>query len=766
MAAAVNSSIEKEGGASAPPSGVNGARPRALFNPNLYRLDAAARASQQSREAALSLAQAGLYIFPCKPDKTPLAGLHWQTESTTDATKIEMWWARHPGAIPAVDCQKSGIVALDLDRHGDGPDGVAAGEGLLSDLHALNTPITLTRNDGKHIYFAAPPGEPIGNSPGSLPGGIDVRSRGYVLAPGAMLADGTGWASDPNAPDLAEAFAAGAIPELPQHVLDLIRTRPERPERPEPPRQRAEDGPRTTVGDIGERERAFANAALAACAADVAGTGAGGRNVALNGAAYRMGRQIAAGRIGRAEVERALEAACEANGLARADGWASIRKTLASGIEAGMQNPAAALVDRERPDTRERRETPHFTKRDHHDGPQPGEAEGESADQSAGGKQPDPLRGFSFDGDAAPEPPKMLVKGLIGDKEIAFVGGQSGAGKTFIVLDLAVSLASGEVFFGRMVKERVGVAIFAGEGSATIPNRLIVAKNAKVGDEPLPIAWLGEVPDLKRPSEVAAMIPRLRAVDDHFRETFGVRLGVVVCDTLAATFNLDDEDDNSEAAQTIRIMKGLVDKLGVTVVPVHHFGKATDTGLRGASGWRAGCDTVLAVLANRDQTTGRCDNRRLALSKSRVSEEGLTIPFSLRFVALGLDEDGDEYGSCFVEPGTGFNAADEVLTKKEAGPPRAARVFLDALGVVIGEQGSKVRPFGFGGPEVAAVDREIVRGEFYKLWPADGETDKAKAEARRKSFARGEDWALSRKKVATYELAGKQLLWLLKEPAQ
>ena len=317
-----------------------------------------------------------------------------------------------------------------------------------------------------------------------------------------------------------------------------------------------------------------------------------------------------------------------------------------------------------------------------------------------------------------------------------------------------------------MVKDRVGVAIFAGEGSATIPNRLIVAKNAKASDEPLPIAWLGEVPDLKRPSEVAAMIPRLRAVDDHFRETFGVRLGVVVCDTLAATFNLDDEDDNSEAAQTIRIMKGIVDKLGVTVMPVHHFGKATDTGLRGASGWRAGCDTVLAVLANRDQTTGRCDNRRLALSKSRVSEEGLTIPFSLRFVALGIDEDGDEFGSCYVEPGTGFNAADEVLTKKEAGPPRAARVYLDSIGVVLGEHGHKVRPFGFDGPEVVAVDREIVRGEFYKLWPADGETEKAKAEAKRKSFARGEDWSLSRKKVATYELAGKQLLWLLKEPAQ
>lgn len=758
MSAAATHNI---GGAPAPPRRANGSA--CVIDIDEWRASPCQRAARANLAAALDYADAGVPIFPVAQSKQPLIR-DWEKAATTDGETIARWWRQHPSALAGLPVGRANSVAIDADRHNPEHDGVDALLALLGDdLLALGAPIVETAGGGLHLFFRQPDGERLRNARGALPQGIDVRGDGgFVVAAGSVRSDGTAWRADPDSPDLIESIKRCALPQLPEALLRLIRTKPERPE---PPRQRADDRPRTNGSDISDREHAFARVALDACAAELASAGAGGRNQALNAASFRMGRQIAAGRIGRAEVERQLETAAQACGLVKDDGWPSVRATIRSGIEGGMKTPADPLADRERPNARPNRDDIRFTRRDRPDEPRPGEAEGGSADQS-GGEQHDPLRGFLFDGDAVPEPPKMLVKGLIGDREIAFIGGQSGAGKTFIAIDLAVSLASGEPFFGRIVKERVGVAIFASEGASTIPNRLIVAKNAKAGDEPLPIAWLGEVPDLKRPSEVAAMIPRLRAVDDHFRETFGVRLGVVVCDTLAATFNLDDEDDNSEAAQTIRIMKGLVDKLGVTVAPIHHYGKAADTGLRGASGWRAGCDSVIAILANRDQTTGRCDNRRLALSKSRVSEEGLTIPFNLRFVALGLDEDGDEYGSCYVEHGTGFNAADEVLTKKEAGPPRAARVYLDAIGVVLGEHGKKVRPFGFDGPEVSAVDRDIVRAEFYRSWPADGDTDDARKAAKRQAFKRGEDWSLKNKRAATYEVAATQMVWLLRESDQ
>jgi hypothetical protein len=387
----------------------------------------------------------------------------------------------------------------------------------------------------------------------------------------------------------------------------------------------------------------------------------------------------------------------------------------------------------------------------------PPQPEPESTAQG-GGRQTDPLDGFIFDGDAPLEPPPMLVKKLLPLDGICFVGGQSGAGKTFVVVDLAVSLASGEPFFGHTVTERVGVAIFAAEGASTIASRVMVARDQKAGGEIQPIAWLGAVPDLLRAADARAMIARLRAVDARFRETHGVRLGAIVLDTLAATFALDDENDNSKAAAVIRAMKVMGDALGVVMVPVHHFGKDTQTGLRGASAWRAGCDTVLSVLAERDQTTGQCSDRRLALTKSRVGEEGWTAPFELRFVNLGEDCDGDEYGACYVEAG---RPEDIITTVKEKGPPRYAKVYLDALSVVVGDRGRKVRPFGSEGSEVTAVDREDIRGEFYRLWPADGEDEQARTAAKCKSFNRGERWATDHRLIASYEVGARHMVWLL-----
>lgn len=324
----------------------------------------------------------------------------------------------------------------------------------------------------------------------------------------------------------------------------------------------------------------------------------------------------------------------------------------------------------------------------------------------------DPLAGFIFDGDASLGPPPMLVEKLVPLDGICFIGGQSGAGKTFIAVYLAVTLASRGKFFRHKVVERVGVAIFAAESASTIASRVTVARNHELHGEILPITWLGAVPNLADAKEVNAMVQRLRAVDARFRAIHGVRLGAVICDTLAASFSLNDENDNSEAAKAIRAMKTMSDALGVVVLPVHHFGKSAETGLRGASAWRAGCETVLSVLVDRDQTTGACSNRRIALTKSRVGEEGWVAPFELRFVALGEDEDGEEFGACYVEQGRLDDDMCIISKQKEKGAPRAAKVYLDAFSIVIGDKGRKVRPFGHEGPEVVAVDREDIRDEF------------------------------------------------------
>ena len=707
-------------------------------------------------EVALRLAGAGLYVFPVGNDKKPL--VRWRDELTCDAATTAKWWLRNPSALVGIDVGKSGLIVIDADRHPGAPDGVAALQKVIGGpMMALGCPVIKTAGNGRHLIFVPPAGETFGNSSGALPKGIDVRGLGgYVVAPGSTREDGSSWAAAPGTPDLAEAFEAGAIPPLPEKIAALIRQRPERAAAPVTEAPQAFSQPKV---DAGTRERGYAARALADESAKLADYGRGERNTRLNIAALAMGEMVGAGWISELEVRSALRSACETNGYIRDKGQHPFDATFASGMRKGKDQPRKPLEDRAfaNDDAKYRAigdetalrliEAHGGAQRD--DAPQPTAA--------------DLLDGWSFDGDALPEPPPMLVKRLVPLDGITFVGGQSGAGKTFIVIDLAVSVASGEPFFGHKVTERVGVAIFAAEGASTIASRVTVARNHKAHGEILPIAWLGAVPNLADPKEVRAMVNRLRAVDARFRASHGVRLGAVICDTLSASFSLADENDNSEAAKAIRAMKNLSDALRVVVLPVHHFGKAAETGLRGASAWRAGCDTVLSVMADRDHTTSNCRNRALVLAKSRTGEEGWRVAFDLSFVELGKDEDGEAFGACYVEPGE----AESIITSAKAKPlPRAARAYIDALHIVVDEKGKKVRPFGSEGPEVNAADRDLVRDEFYRAWPADGDDDKARKNAKRQAFGRGEAEAIERHRVAARDVGGVQLVWLLSEPSQ
>jgi RecA-family ATPase len=164
--------------------------------------------------------------------------------------------------------------------------------------------------------------------------------------------------------------------------------------------------------------------------------------------------------------------------------------------------------------------------------------------------------GWSTIADHRATAPRMLVKELLPYEGLAFIGGQSGSGKTFIAVDLSVALASQTPFFGRAVKERVGVAFIAAEGGGQIGNRLRASADARgVEVENLPIAWRGDAPLLRNASDVNAVTVQLQQMNTFIRARYGVRLGVAVLDTVAASFDFEDEDKNSEVARAIRHMR-------------------------------------------------------------------------------------------------------------------------------------------------------------------------------------------------------------------
>lgn len=288
---------------------------------------------------ALRLAEAGLHVFPTDQRKRPLIR-DWDTASTTDPAIIRAWWRVRRGALATIDLRKAGLVVIDADRHG-GPDGVAAWLALARERHneLSDCPHVRTPNDGLHVYFRQPKGEPLRCRAGKLPHGIDVKGAGgAVTAPYCVRSDGTFYELNDKNPGLIEAFTSGRIPRVPYWLAQIIRWRPPPP---------AIMPPRFNNGGSG-RFSSYAKAALTGQIADLSTASKGGRNNALNAAAYRLGRMAARGWLNSEDIRAGLRAAAQANGLLSDDGLIAVDRTISSGLTAGLRQPADDPAGRRR----------------------------------------------------------------------------------------------------------------------------------------------------------------------------------------------------------------------------------------------------------------------------------------------------------------------------------------------------------------------------------------------------------------------------------
>lgn len=223
------------------------------------------------------------------------------------------------------------------------------------------------------------------------------------------------------------------------------------------------------------------------------------------------------------------------------------------------------------------------------------------------------------------------IKGLVHDGDFSVVYGQSGSGKTFLVLYLAQKMATGRDVFGRRVRPS-RVALFALEGASGLAKRLAAiqaahgaAENLYVHREPL---TLFRNKDVVR--EVIAAIKEYRA-------------DVVIFDTLSRTMSGANENSPEDMTHMVGIFGQIQAETGAHVMLVHHSGKNETLGARGHSSLRAAVDVELEVSA------GEGGQRSLRVTKGRDDADGLTYGFRLNVVDLGEDQDGDQITTCVVE---------------------------------------------------------------------------------------------------------------------
>jgi hypothetical protein len=204
------------------------------------------------------------------------------------------------------------------------------------------------------------------------------------------------------------------------------------------------------------------------------------------------------------------------------------------------------------------------------------------------------------------------------------------------------------------IKRKGGVLYLVLEGRPAFPMRVTAAletvfeKQLKFGDRAmLPFAWNTFEPNLfnQGPEMLIKLAERDAA---RMRKDFRVELVAVFIDTMGLAACYENED---KAAQVQRVISGLFklsDATGALVITVDHYGKDQGAGLRGSSAKRGHVETVLSCLVDRDKDDNPTDHR-LKLEKIRDGEEGRIIPYRLRTVDCGVDEDGERVSTCVVQ---------------------------------------------------------------------------------------------------------------------
>ena len=144
-------------------------------------------------KAAQAYAGRGWPVFPCKPgEKVPLTK-NGVLDATTDLRQITKWWTTTPDANIALDVGGAGMMVLDLDPGHD-----------LEELEKNVGPIPQTHlhartpRGGRHLYYTTASGELVSPSSSKLAPNVDVRSfHSYVLLPSSETKDGAyAWEAD------------------------------------------------------------------------------------------------------------------------------------------------------------------------------------------------------------------------------------------------------------------------------------------------------------------------------------------------------------------------------------------------------------------------------------------------------------------------------------------------------------------------------------------------------------------------------------------
>lgn len=221
--------------------------------------------------------------------------------------------------------------------------------------------------------------------------------------------------------------------------------------------------------------------------------------------------------------------------------------------------------------------------------------------------------------------PEWILPGLLQERKLWLLYGDSNTGKSFLALDMALCFATGMPWHGRPIQSGAVVYV-AAEGVDGISTRVSawLRWHKITGDIPN-FYLIDESPNLLDSTDVAGIIAQINLTLDEPPV-------MVVFDTLAASMPGADENSSEGMGAALAALRQVQRECRTGVMVVHHSGKDRARGPRGHSSLRGAFDAALEVSVSEE--TGIIS---LCGDKARDTEKR-SQQFAFRLKQIALDD--------------------------------------------------------------------------------------------------------------------------------
>jgi hypothetical protein len=268
-----------------------------------------------------------------------------------------------------------------------------------------------------------------------------------------------------------------------------------------------------------------------------------------------------------------------------------------------------------------------------------------------------------------PSPLEWVVKSWLPDNGVSMVFGESGGGKTMMMLDVACHIATGKPWRG--LRTKAGVVVYlAGEGHYGLRQRVAAWCRHHGVDRIDDLLITNKAIEADAPNAAVTIIRAIREIVPD-----GERIAYIILDTVAAHMGGDDNltRDSNKLLGQLNIVASAF-SAGVAII--HHVGHSADAKARarGSSNWKAAVDAAILVSKKEDKRIEICS------TKMKDAEDPKPLYGRLQSVPLGwVDEDGEEIkGAVLVEEEAPPEGQTEKKEKPESDIQKDIRKFNNA----------------------------------------------------------------------------------------